>query len=88
MDIEPSSCPAKLAGTSQRMGVAPGNALLLQVARANNTLLLRERQSSFLVGLLLFHEIQCVGKKFISTNVLYHAKGSICKLDCKAEDDS
>jgi len=43
--IKPVAYPAKPAITSEKIGIPPRDSPLFQVARANNALLLRQRQS-------------------------------------------
>ena len=47
--IKPTAYPAKLAGPREKIGIASGDSPLLQVARANNALFLRQRQSALRV---------------------------------------
>ena len=45
--VKPAAYPSKLAGTGKEIGIVPGDSPLLQVARANNALFLRQRQRVF-----------------------------------------
>jgi hypothetical protein len=49
VDIEPSSHAAELAGAGKERGVAPRNALLLEVARAENPAFSSQGQNPFCV---------------------------------------